>query len=165
MRELGQMETQLRNVRENRDRSTDDVERESYQSLIKIYTSKVKTMRTELEVMESENTEQRRKEAEVSSWRRMGKAMVSKTLEQNPDMFDRIRDSISEAAETTANKQAFLAGVGSGLKDLTRSSRKKTKVVSVDDERRTSPRLVENESSVQGRENSDAEDSDGGMGE
>lgn len=155
------MESLLRQTRENRDRSDDDTERESYQNLIKIYTNKVESFRRQLDKMDNENTEQRRKDAEISSWRRMGKAMVSKTLDQNPEMFNKIRDAVAAAAETTSNKQAFLAGVGSGLQDLSKPSRKKKKVV--EGERHTSPRLTENEAVTSAQDSdADAEDSDGG---
>ena len=167
-RMLAHTETQLRHASESRDQSTTDEVRGNCIYLVDIYTADVDNLRTELDKMEEKTVKQRQAKAHLAAWRNMGRAMPSKTLCES-EMFEKFRDAIAGTAEgmSKAYAQAFLAGVGTGLNDLskTKSVRKKKKTSSTEpgqtEVRRTSPRLNEEEQSVQGREDSDAEDSDG----
>ena len=128
-RQIAHTETQLRNARENRDSSTNDEARASYEKLVKIFTTEVDNLRTKLSGMEEEATERKYSEAQLSAWRNMGKAMPSKTLERDGDTMDRMRDAIAKVASdmSTEAQQAFLAGVGAGVRELSKPSRKKSK--------------------------------------
>jgi hypothetical protein len=172
-REIEHLETQLRSSRSSRDSAGNKEERELYQKLVDNYENELKTKTGQMSEMNKSAQDRRNQDAVLSAWRNMGKAMASKTLQRQDggDVMNGIRDAVAKAAREesgTDAEQAFLAGVGTGVRDLTKPSRKKAKKSesAEEAETNTSVRRSERLSTGEGsRDESDAEaeDSEGRM--
>lgn len=169
-RQLGHTETQLRQARESRDAARNDQERKNWEGLVTIYSSELENLRGQLERLEEAAGESRNSKARIAAWRNAGRAMPSKTLEADEETMNQFRDAVEAAASQLGKEyaQAFLAGWGTGLRDLSKPTRKKTKTTSTegsgsDDEPRRSSRLAEgsrDESDAEGEESAGSEGMD-----
>jgi hypothetical protein len=134
----------------------------SYNNLIKVFTADVDRLKKQLSSMDEKAEERRFTEAELAAWRNMGKAMPSKTLERHGDKMYRIRDAVAKVAGemSTEAQQAFLAGVGVGVRDVSKPSRKKTKKTETDEPTLHNARLSGSDGDARD-ESEGAEDSSG----
>lgn len=126
-RDIAHTETLVKNYRTSLTNATSEQERTSLQSLLSFYTSQLATMTQRLSQMNDVTAEQRRKEALVAAVRRMGKALPSKTLEENPELLAPLRETLLKALPTDDLRSVFLAGIGSAQQDLAKSTRKRNK--------------------------------------
>ena len=126
-RQFDRTKTQLKHARESRDNASDEKERESWSNLVKVYSSSLEQLNSQLSSLDHQAGTKRQNDAKLAAWRNMGKALPSKTLKSDTESFNQFRDTIAETASKLGKEyaQAFLAGVGTGLNDLSKTKRAK----------------------------------------
>jgi len=128
-RSIGHTETQLRQARESRDAARNDDERKNWEGLVTIYSNEIENLRGQLEKIDEAAGENRITKARIAAWRNAGQAMPSKTLLSDEATMLKFRDTTEAAAMALGKEyaQAFLAGWGSGVRDLSKPSKKRSK--------------------------------------